>query len=230
MKLIAMIPARLGSKRIPRKNIRFMGEKPLIQYALELALQCGRFDGVWMNSESDALGAFAESLGASFHKRPEELAGDKATNREFTYEFLSRHECDYVVMVNPTSPLLRLETLQKFCDFVSQNDFDTVMSTCVEKAEIFFDGKPLTFSLTEKINSQDLPPIEKIVWALTAWKRHSFLECQDRGANPVFAGKLGTFPIPKDESCDLDELEDWRNAEGLVYARNHTFPERYASF
>lgn len=218
-KMIAMIPARLGSKRIPKKNIRYMWDKPLIQYPIDLCLNSGLFESVWVNTESLELGKIVQTLGAKFHERPKELAGDTATNRDFTYEFMQKHECDYVIMVNTTSPLLREDTVIKFLEFVNENDFDTVVSVISEKEEVFFRDQPLNFSLEEKINSQYLEPVESIVWALTAWKRENFMKLQEQGKNPVFGGKLGKFAIPKDESCDLDTEEDWRIAEGILASR-----------
>lgn len=224
---IAMIPARLGSKRIPKKNIRYMGEKPLIQYPIELAIQSHCFHSVWVNTESRALGTAIQHMGALFHERPKALAGDQATNRDFTYEFLQHHICDYIVMVNPTSPLLRADTLKGFMEYVDNNDYDTVLSVVAEKEETFFEQKPLNFSLKEKKNSQLLEPIEKIVWALTAWKRETFMRLEESGTNPVFGGKVGRYGIPKDEACDLDTLEDWKIAEGILLSRTHPFKERY---
>ena len=87
-KLVAMIPARLGSKRIPKKNIRYLYDKPLIQYPIDLAKQSDAFDSIWVNTESEELGRIVEKMGVSFHRRPAELAVDTATNRDFTYEFL----------------------------------------------------------------------------------------------------------------------------------------------
>ncbi len=229
-KIIAMIPARLGSKRIPKKNIRYMGDKALIQYPIDLALRSGAFESVWVNTESKELGKVIQTMGAQFHERPKELAGDTATNREFTYEFLEKHPCDYVVMVNTTSPLLRQETLDKFMEYVKENDFDTVLSVVSEKEETFYQDKPLNFSLQEKVNSQLLEPVEKIVWAMTAWKRKTFMRLQEEGKNPVFGGKIGKFAIPKDESCDLDTEEDWRIAEGILLSRTLAVKkERYVS-
>lgn len=226
-KIVGMIPARLGSKRIPKKNIRYMGNKPLIQYPIDLAKDSGRFDSVWVNTESKELGQIAEKMGINFHQRPIELANDQATNREFTYEFLKKHECDYVVMINPTSPLLRKETMSKFLDYVEENDFDTILSVISEKEETFYQGKPLNFTFDEKINSQLLEPIETVCWALTAWKRETFMKLQESGINPVFGGEVGRFSIPKDESCDLDTMEDWNIAEGMLNSRINKFEERY---
>lgn len=226
-KYIAMIPARLGSKRIPKKNIRYMGDKPLIEYPIRLALASECFDSVWVNTESEELGKCIERLGAKFHQRPIALAGDNATNREFTYEFMQRHECDFVIMINPTSPLLRQNTLNNFMEYVEVHDFDTVLSVIEAREETFYQGKPLNFSLAEKINSQLLEPTESICWALTAWKRSMFMELQEQGINPVFGGSIGRFAIPKDESCDLDTPEDWNIAEGILNSRINKFEERY---
>lgn len=226
-KIVGMIPARLGSKRIPKKNIRYMGNKPLIQYPIDLAKDSRRFDSVWVNTESKELGQIAEKMGINFHQRPIELANDQATNREFTYEFLKKHECDYVVMINPTSPLLRIETMNKFLDYVEENDFDTILSVISEKEETFYQGKPLNFTFDKKINSQLLEPIETVCWALTAWKRETFMKLQESGINPVFGGEVGRFSIPKDESCDLDTMEDWNIAEGMLNSRINKFEERY---
>ena len=226
-KYIAMIPARLGSKRIPKKNIRYMLDKPLIQYPIDLVKQSNCFDSVWVNTESEELGRIVETMGAKFHRRPAELASDTATNRDFTYEFLKQHDCDYVIMVNTTSPLLRQETMNRFIEFVEANDYDTVMSVVAEKEETFFKGEPLNFSLDKKVNSQLLEPTEAIVWALTAWKRSAFIEMQESGINPIFGGKLGRFAIPKDEACDLDTEEDWNIAEGILTARDKKTEKRY---
>lgn len=216
---IVMIPARMGSNRIPKKNIRLLQGKPLIQYAIDLAIQSECFDGIWVNSESELLGGLAISCGVKFHKRPVELSSDNATNQHFTAEFLERHECDFLFMLNPTSPLLRVETLRSFFEFVVGNDHDTVLSVIAEYAECFFDGRALNFSLERKLNSQELEPVQRVVWALTAWRRATFLNAIREKRCGTFAGKIGLFSIPKDESCDLDTLEDWAIAEGLLVAR-----------
>ncbi|MBO4989711.1 MAG: acylneuraminate cytidylyltransferase family protein [Clostridia bacterium] len=225
-KLIAMIPARMGSKRIPKKNIRYMLDKPLIQYPIEFALQSQAFDSVWVNTESEELGKICENLGAKFHKRPAELADDKATNRDFTYEFLKKHACDYVVMINPTSPTLRQETVNRFLSFVRENEFDCVMSVESVKAEAFYAGKKINFDGKSKVPSQNLGAVQYIVWALTAWKRDCFIRMQEEGECPIFGGNMGLFEIPKDECADLDTDEDWNIAEGILYSRKSASQSR----
>ena len=219
-KIIAMIPARLGSKRIPKKNIRYMMDKPLIQYPIDLARNSERFDSIWINTESVELGEVCKKMGAQFHKRPMELASDSATNRDFVYEFLKKHDCDYVVMINPTSPVLRPETLSKFLEYVDNNRFDSIMSVVSYKAEAFYQGRKINFTGEDKIPSQFLQPVQIIVWALTAWKRDTFLRLEESGVCPIFGGNIGLFDIPKDEAADLDTEEDWNIAEAALLSRS----------
>lgn len=219
-KMIAMIPARMGSRRIPRKNIRYMLDKPLIQYPIDFAKNADVFDSIWVNTESEELGAICQRMGINFHKRPVELSSDAATNRDFTYEFLKSHECDYVVMMNPTSPALRQETVNGFLHYVTENNFDTVLSVCSVQAEVFCEGKYINFTGYDKVPSELLTPIEYVVWAMTAWKRDMFIALQESGKCPIFGGNVGRFIIPKDECADLDTEEDWRIAEAALLARN----------
>lgn len=220
IKCVAMIPARMGSKRIPKKNIRLLQGKPLVQYAMDLALGSGCFGEIWLNSESELLGELARRRGVLFHKRPAALSSDSATNDEFIAEFLEGHACDMLVMVNPTSPLVRPETLVSFSDFARNGAHDTVFSVEDEYAECFLHDAPLNFSLEKKENSQDLPPVRKVVWALTSWRKETFLRAVREGRCGTYAGRIGLFSIPKTEACDIDTPEDWALAEGMLRARS----------
>ena len=221
-RLIAMIPARMGSKRVPRKNARLMCGKPLLRYAIDAALEAGCLDAIWVNTESDLLGRLAVQCEVGFHKRPEALAVDTATNQDFTTEFLQNHECDFVVMINPTSPLLQPATVRRLCELVRTDAHDTVLSVLDEKAECFFENRPVNFSTRVKTNSQDLTPVRKVVWALTAWRRSHFLDVAGRGECGVFSGRLGLFPMPLNESCDIDTQEQWDVVEGMLLAKSRS--------
>ena len=122
-------------------------------------------------------------------------------------------------MVNSTSPALRKETMDRFIEFIQENEFDTVLSVEDIQTVSYFQGEPVNFNPGEMIQSQRLEPIRGVAWALTAWRREHFIRLQESGECPVFAGKVGLFPIPKDESVDLDNEEDWNIAEGIMEAR-----------
>jgi len=213
MKITAMIPARLGSKRIPQKNLRILDGKPLIQHAIDIAKEANVFSEIIVNSESDAIGELALSSGIGFYKRPAELSTDTATNNNFTADFLKNHDCDFVVMLNSTSPLLSSETVVRFIQFIEKNSFDTVLSVKEIQTEIIFQDKPLNFNYKKKINSQGIEPVYSLAWALTAWRKTLFLSYFNEGKCGTFCGKVGNFTIPESEAYDIDTEEDWKMVE-----------------
>ena len=86
MKIVCMIPARLGSQRIPKKNLRLLGGKVLTQWVGQSCLEAGVFDEIYINSESDIFEEIASDIGIKFYKRPELLASNSATNDDFGLE------------------------------------------------------------------------------------------------------------------------------------------------
>lgn len=226
-KLVAMIPARLGSKRIPKKNIRLLAGIPLLQYAIEKCLQSQCFDEIWVNSESELIGELAVQCGAQFYKRDAALATDQATNEDFVPDFLEKIDCERVFMVNSTSPLLQVETLIKFVQFTTESSFDSVFSVEQCFAECVYNNMPVNFSLEKKINSQEIIPVEKLIWAVTAWRRSTVLQLVKDGSCCIYGGKIGYFPIPKDQVCDLDSPEDWNIAEGHMAAKEQAGPASF---
>jgi len=110
---VAMIPARLGSKRIKKKNLRMLGDKPLIAHVIDTACKSGEFDQVYVNSEAVELEAVAQRYGARFYRRLPELASDDATNDQFALDFMNAVPCDVLMQINPTSPFTGVEDLRR---------------------------------------------------------------------------------------------------------------------
>ena len=101
-----MIPARLGSQRLKKKNLEKIGNYSLLELAILKAKQLADPSCIWVNTESDKLGAIAIENGVGFHKRPPQLANNSATSEDFIYEFLDRHECEYIVQLHSIAPFL----------------------------------------------------------------------------------------------------------------------------
>ena len=112
MKTIAMIPARLGSKRVPKKNLRLLNGRPLISYVIESAVKSDIFDEVYLNSESELFSEIADEYGALFYKRPEKFSTDLSNNDDFVTDFMKNVEGDILIQILPTSPLLSTEEIQ----------------------------------------------------------------------------------------------------------------------
>lgn len=197
MKVVAMIPARLGSKRLPRKNLeQFMG-MTLIEWAIHRALESEAFDEIWVNSESAIFQDIAKNAGANFYLRPEELGSDQATSEQFVGDFLLNVDCDYVVQLHSITPLLDVSEISRFVAMVRTGEFDTLLSGVEDNLEHVIDGQPVNFRWSEKSNSQDLTPVIRITWPITAWRRSKFLSTQEKGLCATYSGEIGYFSVSK---------------------------------
>lgn len=210
-----MIPARMGSQRLPKKNLALLDGVPLIVHAIRKCQASGLFDEVWVNSEHPDFGPIAEAEGARFHRRPEELGNNAATSEQFVTEFLRHHECDFVAQVHSIAPLLTVADLRAFLEVVRSDAHDAVMSVVDENLECLFEGKPVNFTFAEKQNSQDLVPVRRIVWAVTAWRRATFLAAAEAGQCATYAGRIGLSPVSRMAGHVIKTQEDLDIAAAL---------------
>ena len=123
-KLIAMIPVRLGSKRVKNKNLRLIDGKPLISYVLETTINANIFDEIYINSEADIFEDIAKQHDVKFYKRPAYLAEDDKTNDDFAYDFLQNIECKTLVQLLTTSPFMSVDDVKSFVDVYLNNNYE----------------------------------------------------------------------------------------------------------
>jgi len=117
--LIALIPARSGSKRIPHKNIKRLGDHPLLAYTIEVAKQSGIFDDVVVSTENLEIEKIAQYYGAGVIRRPEKFAQDDSPDIEWikwTFDIIETHylrKFDYFTILRPTNPFRTPEMIRK---------------------------------------------------------------------------------------------------------------------
>ena len=119
-RVLAVIPARGGSKRCPRKNIRAFRGSPLVAWALDAARRSKLVDEIIVSTEDAEIREVALRLGASVQIRPNELATDEASNEDVLRHVLATHPAEWVVLLQPTSPLRTAEDIE----------------ACIERAQI----------------------------------------------------------------------------------------------
>ena len=233
MKIIAMIPARLGSKRVPKKNLRLLNGRPLISYNIETAVKSKVFDEVYVNSEADIFSEIANNYGAKFYKRPLEFSTDLANNDQFALDFINNIAGDILIQILPTSPLITINEIKDFVDYMLTNNFDTLVSTIEHQIAGIFKDKPINFKILEPhISSQDMHPVETYATVLMGWKYTNFKENMiELGfAYHGGKGKIGYFPIKGLSTIDIDNEEDFRLAEVAIKMKEKsifTDPEYY---
>ena len=219
MNSLAIIPARMGSQRLSKKNFRNLGGIPLITHAIRKAKTAGVFDEIWVNSEHSAFGEIALAEGVQFHQRPEHLGGHQATSEEYILEFLQSHACDYLFQVHSIAPLLTAEQVQGFVRAMQQSDKDVFLSVVLEQIECMLETIPLNFSFDSKTNSQELLPVQRITWSITGWRRNTYLSAALSGGCASYAGKIGVYTIDRLAGLIIKTEEDLQLAEALLPLR-----------
>jgi len=215
-KNVAMIPARLGSQRLKKKNLELFGEITLIEHAILRCKNSGVFDSIYVNSESLVFKDYAEKHGVYFYHRPEELGNNKATSEEFVEDFLRNIECKSLFQIHSITPLLGVDEIKSFVNFCEMNDqLDTVLSCINDQIEVAFGNNPVNFSLTEKTNSQDLLPTQRVTWSATKWARNTYLNTKDNGGIGTYSGNVGFYPVGPFTGLAIKTAEDLKIANAL---------------
>jgi len=150
MKIVAIIPARGGSRGIPNKNIQLLGQKPLLAYAIEAAFGADVADEIFVSTDSEKIAAVARDFGARIIIRPEEISDDTASTESVlihALEVIEKEEAsspDFILTLAPTSPLRSAKTIG---DFVSHylslaDQYDAMVSLTEDRGDYWIkDGK-----------------------------------------------------------------------------------------
>ena len=218
-KILVVIPARGGSKRIPRKNIRLLNNKPLISYSINIARSSEYVDDVVVTTDDSEIALFSEKFGASVVRRSEELAGDEVPLDPVVYdamvqkEKLAFDEYDIVITLQPTSPLLKTSTLDRAIEKFEDFAVDSVLSVVDDRhlSWGYDEANERYFpNYIERKNRQYLPKEFRETGAILATRRQFVHEDSRLGTN------LQLIEVSREESVDIDNYEDWWVAENYL--------------
>lgn len=224
--VLAVIPARGGSKGIPRKNMRLMHGKPLISYAIENALNCDLIDKVIVSSDSEEILAYASQFkGVICFDRSSELAQDAVTLDPVIYDSVIRCEdsldvrYDIVVTLQPTSPLLTVSTLNRALRSFISSEVDSMISV-VNAPHLRWkkDNRGKIIADYEKrLNRQQLPPSYSETGAFLICRRDVLFPESRLGRS------VSVFEVPENEATDIDTKEDWIVCESILSRKTIAF-------
>lgn len=221
---IAVIPARGGSQRIPRKNIKFFGGKPIIAYSIACATSSALFDRIIVSTDDDEIASVAEKYGAEApFSRPARLADDLTGTTEVVAHAVSHlrgEGCDVtaVCCIYATAPFIHVEDLSRGWSLIATGAWKYVFSATTFASPIFraFENTDagsvkMFFPQFFEKRSQDLPQAwhdaAQFYWGQpSAWLEN---------AN-IFAEHSTIIPIPRWRVQDIDTPEDWLRAELLA--------------
>ena len=219
MRIIAMIPARLGSKRVKNKNLRMIDNKPLIQYIVDAAKGSKYFSEIFINSEGDIFKDIAEKSGVQFYKRDMSLASDTATNDDFALDFIDHQDCDILIQLLPTSPFLSTQEIDAFISEMTEGKFETMISVTNVQIESVFKDSPINFDQKKQTPpSQLLAPIKAYACGIMGWKTDRFRNNIEKFGAAYHGGdgRIGYFELKGFSTVDIDTEDDFILAEAVA--------------
>lgn len=220
MRKIAIITARGGSKRIPRKNIREFCGKPILAYSIEAALESKLFDTVMVSTDDGEIAEIARRYGAEVpFYRSESTAGDYATTNDVLLEVLAEYEKrgEYYELgccIYPTAPFVTADKLRDAMERLESSGADTLIPVVAfsyppQRAMLVKEGR-LVFEYPQYLDSrsQDLEPHYHDVGQFYLFYTEAF-----KRNRKLMTGDILPYVVSELEVQDIDNLTDWEIAE-----------------
>jgi CMP-N-acetylneuraminic acid synthetase len=217
-RITAIVPMRHQSERVPGKNVRPLAGRPLYHYILETLLAVREIGQVVVDTDSpvilDELPRRFPSVTAL--ERPEHLRAGEIPMNDVLLNTTSRLDADWFVQTHSTNPLLKPETVSAAIRaLLAGPDHDSLFTVTRLQTRLWNEnGTPLNHDPAVLLRTQDLPPVFEENSCLYIFRRETLVRLGNRlGDRPLM------FPIPREESVDIDEEFDFRMAEYLISRR-----------
>ena len=214
MKILGIIPARGGSKGIPRKNIKLLNGKPLIAYTIEAAL-ASNLDRVIVSTDCKEIAGISKEYGAEVIIRSFNLAEDTTPTLPVLQHVVSKLEVEFdaVMTLQPTSPLRTSKHINEAIElFESDKEVDSLVEVphnYMPEKLMSFDGKYLTGNREVK-RRQEIS---------TMYARNGaaiYITKTEKLGEYIFGGKILPYFMSKIKSFDIDDMEDWEIVERII--------------
>ena len=231
MKIIGIIPARGGSKGVPRKNIKLLGSKPLLQYTSDVALESGLIDTLMLSSDDDEIIVIAKNIGIDVpFKRPEYLALDTTPTLSVIVNVLEYYksigqEFDAVCLLQATSPFRTTAFLNKAITTFIEKDTDSLVS--VQRVPHEYNPHwvfEVSLKDTLQIATGDQEIITRRQNLPLSYHRDGSIYLTKTSVimsqNSLYGKSMAYIESPNEWYVNIDTLEDWKKAEDILIQMN----------
>ena len=210
MKVVAFVPIRLNSKRVVGKNLKMLGNKPLLQYILETLTNAASIDEVYVYCSQEEIIPLLPQ-GVKFLKRDESLDRDETLGQEIYDAFTKEIDADVYVLAHTTSPFIKVETIDNAVRQVTEGNHDSAFSAQKVQTFTWYKGQPLNYDLKEIPRTQTIEPVYFETSAFYIFCKEIWtIEHQRIGSNPYIA------IVNAIEGIDIDNPEDFEFAEQVL--------------
>jgi len=209
--LVAIVPMKGHSERIPNKNLRNFNDRPLCHWILNTLSHTPEVDEIVVNTDSGRIADEARTFNATVLIRPERLRGDHVSMNEVILHDVAKTDGDVYLQTHCTNPLLHSETISEAVSMFEEHDCDSLFSVTPLQTRLWDEnGDPINHQRDELQRTQDLPPIYEENSNIYLFTPESVKRRSNRiGDNPTM------FPMDEAEAIDIDELIDFKIAESL---------------
>lgn len=218
-KIVLHIPAREGSKRVPRKNMREMNSKPMICYTIEAAQNANITNDMYVNTDSEEIIEYVQSNYNHFkiYKRDKELADDNASSEDFNYDIIKKLNPDTLIMINPVCPLIEADDIKNALEAYKRSDCDTLITTTSTQMQTFCEDEPVNINTNEQLApSQENKRVYTLNWAITIWDAKEFTKRMEIDGYASLGTKRLFFDIEISKSTKVSEEKDFLHIEKLL--------------
>ena len=217
MKIIGIIPARGGSKGIPKKNIKLLNGKPLIAYTIEQALK-SKLNKVIVSTDCDEIADISRKYGLEVIMRPIELAQDNTPTLPVLLDVVNKldEKYDCVMTLQPTSPLRTLNHINEAIKLFENNkDADSLVSV-VELPHNFMAEKLMNIEGKYLVGNSEVKRRQEMEISYARNGAAIYITKTEKLGEYIFGGKILPYIMKKIDSFDIDDMEDWEIVERLV--------------
>jgi CMP-N-acetylneuraminic acid synthetase len=208
-KIKVVIPVRQGSERIKNKNFKSFGGKSLLEHKIDIVKNLP-VDDIIVNTDSEYAIEIAKRERVNYHKRDKYYASSECPNSEHHIHMAEVTDSEYTMIASVTSPLIKLETYIEALDIFNNITNDSLVSVNCIQDYLWYNGKPLNYSLDNDLHSQQLPKYYKPTFGIVIFKNSEVSKNKNwLGGNPYF------YEVSDIESIDIDNDIDFEFAEFL---------------
>lgn len=219
--IIALIPARGGSKGIPGKNVYPLAGKPLIVHSIEQALQSRYVTKTVVSTDDDRIAQASRDAGASVIHRPENISGDTATSESAlihaleTFRMQEGHLPELAVFLQCTSPLRRMNDIDRAVETLHEQGADSLLSVSPSHRFLWEEtakgARSLNYDFRHRPRRQDMRPQYVENGSIYVFRPQALLDTGNR-----LSGKIALYVMEEDAAVDIDSMLDMKMAEMLL--------------
>ncbi|MCR2822016.1 acylneuraminate cytidylyltransferase family protein [Lederbergia panacisoli] len=213
-KVIAFVPIKLNSQRLPKKNILPLGYHSLCWYVFDTLLKINKIDEVCVYCSDEKVMSYLPP-NVTFIQRDQYFDGDLVKGNEIYESFIEKVDSDIYILAHTTSPFISQDSVANALDNVLSGSYDSALSVQKKQTFVWYQGQTLNYEMKDIPRTQDIEPIYIETSGFYMFQKHHFTENRRRiGFNPYFQ------ELDDIEAIDIDTKDDYEFALKIMEVNN----------